>query len=138
MQRRQVLFFGGILACGAASYAEARQVEIPPSQPVMAATAVSLDEMHDAIVRGGRERNWIVSEDVPGKVSLRLNLRTHSVIVAVRYTQTNFRIEYVWSQNLDFEERSGKRYIHGNYVRWVRNLEQSIQRALPIRGGAPR
>ena len=39
-------------------------------------------------------------------------------------------IKYVSSENLDFKEKRGKRYIHENYLSWIDYLVQDITRNL--------
>ncbi len=115
-----------------------RNVELTPPQMVSVPAGTSLDAMHDAILRGARDRSWNVSRDEPGRVTLRIDSRSHMAVVAVPYSPSGFTVEYVDSQNLNYVQNNGKRYIHPTYYRWVRNLEQSIQRNTPIHSGAPR
>ncbi len=39
-------------------------------------------------------------------------------------------IRHVGSENLDYNEKNGVKYIHGNYIKWVRNMQADIQREL--------
>jgi hypothetical protein len=41
-------------------------------------------------------------------------------------------IHYVASDNLDYQEKNGVKYIHGNYIKWVRNIQSDIQRELQL------
>lgn len=80
-----------------------------------------------AILDAARKRRWEVVSTEPGKVTLRYAPRTHEVVIAVRYDDNGFKIEYVSSNNLDYEVKRGKTYIHGNYNVWIANLGQQIR-----------
>lgn len=94
-----------------------------------------------AIIHAGKSRGWTVVESEPGRVNLRYAPRTHEVVVAVRYDDNGFKIEYVSSVDMDYELKRGTAEIHGNYNRWIRNLAQDIQASpvfhLPATTAAP-
>ena len=80
-----------------------------------------------AILDGARKRRWEVVAVEPGKVTLRYAPRTHEAVVAVRYDDNGFKIEYVSSNNLDYQLKRGKAWIHGNYNIWLGNLSREIR-----------
>lgn len=84
-----------------------------------------------AIVHAGKSRGWTVADSEPGRVVLRYAPRTHEVVVAVRYDDNGFKIEYVSSKEMNYEVKRGTPQIHGNYNRWIGNLAQDIQ-ASPV------
>ena len=80
-----------------------------------------------AILHAGKTRGWTTVESEPGRVTLRYAPRTHEVVVAVRYDDNGFKIEYVSSVEMNYRMKGGAPEIHGNYNRWIRNLSQDIQ-----------
>ncbi|KRA50623.1 hypothetical protein [Pseudoxanthomonas sp. Root630] len=80
-----------------------------------------------AILHAGKTRGWTMVESEPGRVTLRYAPRTHEVVVAVRYDNNGFKIEYVSSVEMNYRVKGNTPEIHGNYNRWIRNLAQDIQ-----------
>jgi len=80
-----------------------------------------------AILHAGKTRGWTMVESEPGRVTLRYAPRTHEVVVAVRYDNNGFKIEYVSSVEMNYRVKGNTPEIHGNYNRWIRNLSQDIQ-----------
>ncbi|PPJ42738.1 MULTISPECIES: hypothetical protein [unclassified Pseudoxanthomonas] len=80
-----------------------------------------------AILHAGKTRGWTMVESEPGRVTLRYAPRTHEVVVAVRYDDNGFKIEYVSSVEMNYRVKGNTPEIHGNYNRWIRNLSQDIQ-----------
>ncbi len=92
-----------------------------------------------AILHAAKKRRWEVVSTEPGKVTLRYAPRTHEAIVAVRYDDKGFKIEYVSSKELNYEVRKNSTRIHGNYNIWINNLAEAIQTSevlsVPEEGG---
>ena len=66
-------------------------------------------------------------QTAPGLVQADITVRnTFYAAVNIRYSLSNFRIEYRDSRELGYND--GK--IHRNYNRWVYNLDKSIMREL--------
>jgi hypothetical protein len=80
----------------------------------------------------GIVRPRVVSKDENGQIDAVLNVRTHTARVAIPYNAKEVRIKYVSSDNLDYSEKNGERHIHGNYMKWVRNMQADIQRELQL------
>lgn len=128
------LLLAAALILGLSGQAHARQAELidPGPQVLTGVGGTSLDaaEVRAAIEYGARQRGWRVVEEVPGRVTLRIDPRDkHTVVVAVSYEDRGYRIQYVSSENMKFQTRRGKQYIHRNYNRWVANLVQAINLA---------
>jgi hypothetical protein len=102
----------------------------PDPIPVPAGIAVA--DVSKAIKSAIVRRGWIASKDENGQIDAVLNVRTHVARVAIQYDAKDVRIKYVSSDNLDYEEKKGERLIHGNYVRWTRNMVVDIQRELQL------
>ena len=62
----------------------------------------------------------------PGLIVGTLNLRTHTAVVDIPFTASNYSILYRSSVNLN---QQGDQ-IHSNYNGWVQNLDQAIRNQL--------
>jgi hypothetical protein len=84
-------------------------------------------QVRGAIIAGGREHGWYVTEDKPGQLTLRYDRGgKHTAIITVDYDDKGYQIRYKSSVNLDYEEVDGVREIHPNYNRWIQILIRSI------------
>ena len=52
------------------------------------------------------------------------------VVVAITYDARSFTIDYVSSENLQYDDEEGR--IHRGYNRWVANLEERIKRTVAL------
>ena len=77
-------------------------------------------------------RGWVVSSENQGKIDATLNLRSHVARIAIYHDLKQVRIEYVSSVNLDYKEKDGKRYIHRNYLSWVKNVAADINKNMQL------
>lgn len=92
--------------------------------PVTAASTktLKLSEVREAIVRAGASLGWQMKDDGPNKLIGTLNIRKHTAVVEIPYSETSYSIKYVSSTNLDAKD--GK--IHKNYNGWISNLTRDI------------
>ena len=109
----------------------ARAILVDPD-PIAVPAGLEAKDVAKAIKVGISRRGWVVSKDENGQIDAELNLRSHVARVAIPYSATDVRIQYVSSEDLDYVEQNGKRYIHGNYIKWIRNIEADIQRELQL------
>jgi hypothetical protein len=100
-----------------------------PIQNVDNATVVSAagkplsgNEVKEAITRAGTGLGWIIKDAGPGKLVGTLMLRTHTAVVEIAYSPTNYSITY--KSSIDLKENGGK--IHPNYNGWIQNLTRAI------------
>lgn len=84
-------------------------------------------EVRAAVIDAAQARGWVVTGDEPGKLTLRYAPRTHLAVIAVDYDDKGFKVGYVTSENLDYEVKRGKTYIHGNYNLWLERLSHDIK-----------
>ena len=105
------------------------------SQPVMNVTQApvntnkpkpSMEDVRQAIIRAGAGLGWQMKAEKPGQIAGTLLLRTHTAVVDIDYSQTNYSIKYRDSTNLDYAD--GK--IHKNYNGWIQNLDKAIKAQL--------
>ncbi len=87
---------------------------------------LSADQVREAIIRAGVGLGWIVKEAGPGKLVGTLVLRTHTAVVDIAYSTTNYSITY--KSSIDLKESGGK--IHPNYNGWILNLTRAINAQL--------
>jgi hypothetical protein len=109
----------------------AKAVLVDPD-PVPVPAGVKLVDVAKAIKVGIVRRGWVVTKDENSQIEAVLNIRTHMAKVNIPYSTKEVAIKYVASDNLDYEEKKGVKYIHGNYIKWVRNMESDIQRELQL------
>lgn len=82
--------------------------------------------MRQAILQGGAGRHWIMSEELPGVITGRLDVRGHMVEVKIPYSEDSYAIHYADSSNMNYN--AAKNRIHPKYNQWVRNLDVNIAR----------
>lgn len=84
-------------------------------------------EIPTAIKKGGVSQGWTIRSVAPGVMEGDLLVRgKHSVTVTIKYTDTDYTIEYKDSSNM--KSRDGM--IHNRYNTWVANLNRAIQKEL--------
>ena len=97
--------------------------------PTASGKPLTQEQVRAAIIRAGGALGWQMKDEGPNKMVGTLVLRTHTAVVDIPYSATNFSIKYRSSVNLD--ESGGN--IHKNYNGWIQNLHRGIntQLALP-------
>ncbi len=108
------------------------KAELIDSQPVAIPAGLNAKQVSNAIKSSLIARTWTVGASEPGQIDAALNVRAHRAEIRIRYDDKTVQIGYVDSTNLDFKEKNGKRYIHGNYISWVNNLAGDISRSLQL------
>lgn len=107
----------------------ARTADMYDAPKVLSVAAAPLDsrQVRDRIVAGAQPLGWVVSREETGVVELTYDKQgKHQVTVAVRYDPTGYKIDYVRSFNLNYDEQGGVKKIHPNYNRWILNLIKHI------------
>lgn len=88
--------------------------------------STSAMQVRDAIVRGGSNIGWQMSEERPGLIVAVWRARAHVVTVEIAYSASSYAIKYRSSENMLAE--GGQ--IHRNYNRWVDRLQRNIDAEL--------
>jgi len=129
---------------------------IPPT-PHHAPPGTPLADLGLAIKDACMASGWDVIGDSAGSITARLRIRSHVATVGIRFDESNYSIDYLSSVNLNFNPndfyRGGSRNrkqgrqlpivkgprIHGNYNKWVAELNVSISTHLltPPEAAAP-
>jgi hypothetical protein len=123
---------GAILALAlwsGSGVALARTAEMYDAPKVLSVAAAPLEarQIRDRIVAGGQSLGWAVAQEEQGLVELTYDKQgKHQVTVAVRYDPTGYKVDYLRSFNLNYEEQGGVKKIHPNYNRWILNLIKAI------------
>lgn len=107
----------------------ARSAEIFEPQQILWTSSANRtqQQLRDRIVAAGQSLGWLVSKEEPGRLELQYDKQgKHHVTIAVEYDTQGYKISYLHSVNLNFEDMGGARKIHPNYNRWIRNLMKRI------------
>jgi hypothetical protein len=108
----------------------ARELIDPPA--VTVPDSVKPAEVAKIIKTSLVNRGWIVEKDSANQISAGLYVRQHVLKVAISYTATEVKLTYVSSQNLDYKEKDGKRYIHRKYAGWTTKIMSDITKGLQL------
>lgn len=112
-----------IMACGVA---QARKAELADPDPVAIPAGLDQEQVTKDIKRALIGRGWSINDEKPGEIQSTLFLREHVARIRVTWDQKQVRLAYVDSDNLDYKEKQGKRYIHSNYLGWIGFLVQDL------------
>lgn len=100
------------------------------TEPEPVSYSVDDASAHSAILSGMAKRKWSVREDAPGVIHAMLRLRTHEVVVAIRYGNGKINFDYHDSKNMNFRMRGESEIIHRKYIAWTLNLANDIRAVL--------
>jgi hypothetical protein len=84
------------------------------------------DDVKKAILRAGSSLGWKLVDNGPDAMIGTLLLRTHTAVVDIPYSATQYSITYKDSTNLNYDGTS----IHSNYNGWIQNLQKAINSQL--------
>jgi hypothetical protein len=112
---------------------QAREELVDPG-PVAVPAGLAAEKVAMAIKAALIGRTWTVAKESPGHIDATLYVRSHVARIAITYDAREVRIAYVGSDNLDYKEKNGKRYIHKNYLSWIGNLISDLSRHLQTPG----
>jgi hypothetical protein len=110
----------------------ARAVPLVDPAPIPVPAGLSAKDVSRAIGTGIALRKWVVTKDENGKIDAELHLRDHIARIAIACSTKLVTPTYVSSDNLEYSEKKGVRYIHRNYLNWMKNVETDITNALRI------
>ena len=107
---------------------------------------LSEEQVKEAIHSGIESAGWTIEKEEPGKILASYSVRVHTVAVNIRYTKSDYSINYAYSNNMkihcsDKEKAKGvtitnwpeescdgadPQLIHAAYEKWVGNLISEI------------
>lgn len=102
----------------------------PP--PVVVPEGVSEKELVKQIKKAFVGRNWTIEKEEKGSIKATLYLRSHIARVAADYSADEVTLTYLSSENLNFKEKKGKRFIHKNYLTWIQNVRTDLNKNLQL------
>jgi len=108
----------------------ARGAPLIDPEPLSVPAGLSAKDVSKAIRAGIASRGWVVNKDEKGQIDATLNNREHQVVIAILYDAKQVKVNYVSSQNMNYSEKNGTRYIHPKYKQWTQNVIADISREL--------
>jgi hypothetical protein len=102
--------------------------------PLAVPPGLTVKDVSKAIRSGIAQRGWIVNKDEKGQIDATLNNREHQVVIAIVYDAKQVKISYVSSNNMNYSEKNGTRYIHKKYTQWTQNVVADINKELQVAG----
>lgn len=91
----------------------------------------SKKELHlieNDILKAGESLGWDMQKHEDGYIIGLLVLRSHSAKVKIEYNETSYKINYLSSINLEYNEEENT--IKSNYNGWISNLRNAINNRL--------
>lgn len=96
--------------------------------PTVSGKPLTKEQVRAAIIRAGGALGWQMKDEGPDKLVGTLVLRTHTAVVEIPYSSTNYSIKY--RSSIDLNESGGN--IHKNYNGWIQNLNRGINTQLGL------
>jgi hypothetical protein len=125
MNVKLVALLAVVALAACARTAPIHNVTNAPIEPVANRTLTTTD-VERAIHRAGAQLGWQMKTVKPGLIEATLNLRTHTAVVNIPFTERSYSILYKDSSNLQADGS----VIHNNYNGWVSNLDRAIRTQL--------
>lgn len=87
--------------------------------PVVVPSGLTAEQVTKDIKRALLGRGWTIANEQPGRIDATLHLREHVANIRITRDAGQVKFAYVDSENLDYAEKKGVRYIHSNYLGWI-------------------
>lgn len=110
----------------------ARQVPLTDPQPIAVPAGLKVEQVSKAIRAALAGRAWAVTSEEPGRIVSTLNVREHMAKIDIVYDTQTIAIKYLESGELMYAEKKGQRMIHRNYLNWILNLVNDMNRNLVL------
>ena len=110
----------------------ARQVPLADPQPIAVPAGLKVEQISKAIRAALAGRAWAVTSEEPGHIVSTLNVREHMAKIDIVYDLQTIKIKYLESGELMYAEKKGQRMIHRNYLNWILNLVNDMNRNLVL------
>jgi hypothetical protein len=110
----------------------ARQVPLTDPEPIAIPAGLKIEQVTKAIKASLVGRTWTVTSEEPGHIVSTLNLREHMAKIDIVYDAQTIKIAYLDSGELLYAEKKGQRMIHHNYLAWIQNLVNDMNRNLTL------
>ncbi len=126
MYRRTLIASVAALGLLATSAAWSRSAPVQSIKTPILNKTVTVQEVHDAILRAALSKNWQVVEDAGQKITLKYVKKVHVAACDVTYSEKEYDITINPMTTLT----RGAYEVHPKYNQWVRNLDKQIQMQL--------
>ncbi len=114
--------------------AQAREAPMVETGRVVLTAANGQDAVRSAIAAGGASHGWVITQEEPGKLTLKYSKRDNlEVVLDVLFDAKGYEIKYVDSKGMNYAKKTEGTTIHHNYNRWVANLVKAIGTAAAAR-----
>ena len=110
----------------------ARQMPLTDPQPIAVPAGLKVEQVSKAIRAALAGRAWAVTSDEPGHLVSTINVREHMAKIDIVYDLQTITIKYLESGELMYAEKKGQRMIHRNYLNWILNLVNDMNRNLVL------
>lgn len=109
-----------------------RLAPLTDPEPIAVPQGMPLDTVEHAIAIALEGWGWVITGQAEGRVDARLHVRAHLAEIRIEYDARQVALSYVSSENLDYEEQDGQRFILRNYTRWIDNLLAGLSSELAL------
>lgn len=127
MQKR-LLWVLALVSLLGSSLTYARSAELVDPKPINV-TNIPFEKIESIIGASLVQKGWVkkkfISEQ-PRIIEIEFAIRTHRILMQLEYDTTNIKLSYANSENLNYENKKGKKYIHPNYIQWTQALADQI------------
>lgn len=123
---------GLLLICAMVFLMGARQVPLTDPEPVAVPAGLKMEQVAKAIKASLLGRAWTVTSEDPGHIVSTLNVREHMAKIDIVYDLQTVKIRYLDSGELMYAQKKGQRLIHRNYLNWIANLVNDMNRNLTL------
>lgn len=131
-------WLGAFISClavvavmGCKGGAQIYQVKEAPVQTA-SGKVPSLEQVQKIIIESGVKLGWVMAVVKPGEIQGTRNVRIHSAVVTIPFTEKNYSVLYKDSTNLKYN--AAAQTIHQEYTYWIQELDNEIRARLTAAG----
>jgi hypothetical protein len=110
----------------------ARQVPLTDPEPLTVPAGLKIEQVTKGIKASLVGRAWAITSEEPGHIVSTLNVREHMAKIDITFDVQTIKIRYLDSGELMYAEKKGQRMIHRNYLNWIQNLVNDMNRNLTM------
>ncbi len=132
------VWLGAFISClavvammGCKGGAQIYQVKEAPVQTA-SGKVPSLEQVQKIIIESGVKLGWVMAVVKPGEIQGTRNVRIHSAVVTIPFTEKNYSVLYKDSTNLKYN--AAAQTIHQEYTYWIQELDNEIRARLTAAG----
>lgn len=107
--------------------AQARSAPLYNPEPISVPAGKSLEQVKTAIRSALLSRGWEGTAASANHIVGTLHVRKHTAVIDIHYDTKEIKISYKDSNQLNYEMKDNKPFIHPNYNGWIQKLEKDIR-----------